>query len=68
MKRSRKVERPSAIEFARMVKEFGFTKVGEIYGLSGRAVQKWCKSYAIPTHRKELSEWYDEQIMNTQEG
>ncbi len=61
-KKSRTVKRPDKLEFAKMVKELGFEAVGATYGLSGKSVQKWCKSYGIPHTKKELIAWYDEQM------
>ena len=61
-KNSRAVKRPAKLEFAKMVKELGFEAVGAIFGLSGKSVQKWCKSYGIPHTKKELIAWYDEQM------
>lgn len=36
-----------------------FVKVGEFYGVSDKAVVKWCKFYGIPSHKKELMEYID---------
>lgn len=60
--KSRKVTRPNVLDFAKMVKEIGFTGVGRKYGLSGKAVQKWCDEYKIPHTRKELIAWYNQQV------
>ena len=60
--RPRKVERPEPLELARLVKEFGFEKVGKRYGVSGKAVSKWCATYQIPQSKKELVEWYNKQV------
>jgi Zn finger protein HypA/HybF involved in hydrogenase expression len=59
---NRKVERPPVLEFAKMVKEIGFQAVGKKYGLSGKAVQKWCEDYKIPHKKVELVDWYNEQV------
>ena len=45
-----------------MVKEFGFEKVGRQFGITGTAVQKWCKDYQIPHKKKELIAWYNSQV------
>ena len=62
-KRQRKVmDRPSALELARLVKENGFTRVGKQFGVDGNTIKKWCKSYGIPYKLQELIEWYDTKM------
>lgn len=58
----RKVERPEPLELARMIKEIGFVQVGKLFGVSDKAVKKWCKSYGIPHKINDLAVWYDEQM------
>ena len=58
----RKTNRPSAIELAGLVQKLGFSEVGKMFGVSDKAIVKWCKSYNIPHKRKELSSWYNKQI------
>lgn len=60
--KTRRAERPSKMDFAKMVKEIGFEGVGEKYGLHGKSIQKWCKSYGIPHTKKELIAWYDNEM------
>ena len=58
----RKTERPSAIDLAKDIKELGFKGTGAKYGLSDNGIRRWCDSYNIPRHKKELIDWYDKQI------
>ena len=58
----RKAERPSAINLAKMIVESSFVKVGEHFGVNGNAIKKWCQAYGIPHHKKDLVNWYNEQI------
>ena len=56
-------DKPSPLELAKLVKEQGgFTQVGRLYGVADNSIRKWCKSYGIPYHTKELIEWYDAQM------
>ena len=57
----RVMKRPSPIEIAKKVKEKGFWRGAEDYGVTDNAVRKWCKEYGIPTHTKELISWLDKQ-------
>ena len=57
----RKAIRPSALEIALIVKEVGFLQAGKKFGVSDNAVKKWCRGYGIPSTKKELVAWYDQQ-------
>lgn len=59
---SRKAERPTPIELAKLVKDLGFEAVGRQFNVSGKAVSKWCATYQIPQSKKELVEWYNKQV------
>lgn len=54
--------RPSALELAKEIYESSFLAVGKKYNVSDNTIRKWCKSYNIPSHKKELCEWYLKQI------
>lgn len=54
-------EKPSPLQLALLVKENGFEGTGRIYEISGNAIKKWCAGYDIPTHKKDLIDWYNKQ-------
>ena len=58
----RKVERPSATDLAKMIVESSFVQVGKRFGVDGNAIKKWCKDYGIPSHKKDLVDWYNHQF------
>lgn len=58
----RKAVRPEPLELARMVKEKGFLSVGNSFGVTDNTIKKWCKDYKIPHLKKELINWYNEQV------
>lgn len=58
----RRVERPNPLELAKMVKEKGFEETGRFFNVSDNAIKKWCKGYNIPYLKKELIEWYNDQV------
>ena len=49
---------PEPLELARLITEKGFESVGRDFGVSGKAIVKWCKRLQIPTKRSEISDWY----------
>lgn len=54
----RKVERPDKDTLLREVAENGFEATGRKYGVSGKAIVKWCKAYNLPTKKKDIVELY----------
>lgn len=54
--------RENPILLAKLVKEKGFEAVGRDFNVTGKAISKWCNSFGIPTHRKELENWYNQQM------
>ena len=56
-KHRRIVNRPDKITLAKEVLEMGYCGVGRKYGVSDTSIRKWCKSYQIPTNKKEMKEW-----------
>lgn len=55
---NRIVERPSKEQLLKEVATSTFVAVGKKYGVSDKAIVKWCASYGLPTHKKELKELY----------
>lgn len=58
----RKVDRPEPLELARMIKENGFTKTREQFGVRDNTVKKWCKIYGMPYLKTEVISWYNEHM------
>lgn len=53
-KLERVVNRPSKEDLFNLIKSNPFTKVGEMFGVTDNTIRKWCKSYGLPSTRKEL--------------
>lgn len=47
---------------AKLIVENGFQKVGKMFNVSDKAIVKWCKTYGIPTHKKDIEKWYAKEI------
>lgn len=52
----RKTERPTKEELLELVINNSFLSIGRMYNVSDTAVKKWCRSYKIPSTKKELKE------------
>ena len=50
----RKVERPNKEELEALIKEKPFTRIAEQYGVSDKAITKWCKYYGLPHRKKDI--------------
>lgn len=55
-KTTRKTERPSKEELFELIKTTSFTELGKQYNVSDNAIRKWCKSYGLPSTKKELKQ------------
>lgn len=49
-------DRPDKEKLLSLIKEYPFTKIGEMYGVTDNTIRKWCKNYGIPHTKKELRE------------
>ena len=52
-------KRPVARTLKKLMLSHSFTEIGEMYGVSGNAVRKWCKRYGIEYHHSYIKEQRD---------
>lgn len=45
---------PPKEELERLIYNIPFTKIGELYGVSDKAVSNWCKKYNLPYRKKDM--------------
>jgi len=64
-----KTKKPTPFGLISKIKEYNmnFCAIGRYYGVSDNAIRKWCKSYKIPTNKKELKKYINKRI-NTNIG
>lgn len=60
-KHSRVIDRPSRDELLKMIATSSFVQVGKQYGVSDNAIKKWCISYGLPSHKKEIVQLYNQE-------
>lgn len=48
-------------ELKQLIRSTPFTKIGERYGVSDNAIRKWCKNYNLPSKRRDISSYTDEE-------
>lgn len=56
----RKAERPSREEFKSMVRSLAFTEIGKKYGVSGNTIKKWCRDFGLPSNKKVILSYSQE--------
>lgn len=55
------VERPTREKFKEMIRNLPFTKIAEQFGVSDKAITKWCIAYNLPSRKKEINSYSDEE-------
>lgn len=58
---SRKVDRPSRDELKNLIREKPFTHIAKDYSVSDNAIRRWCDSYGLPSKKKEINAFSDEE-------
>lgn len=57
----RKVSRPSRQELKQEIRNYSFVELGKKYNVSDNAIRKWCKFYNLPSKRKEIKSYTNEE-------
>ena len=61
---SRKVDRPSREELKKLIREKPFTHIAKDFSVSDNAVKKWCLAYNLPSKKKDINAFSDEDWEN----
>jgi len=59
--RPRKVERPTREELKQLIRHVPFVKLAEQYGVSDKAIAKWCIAENLPSRKKDILLYSDEE-------
>ena len=60
-KARRKVERPEREELKNMIRKIPFTQIAKQYGVSDKAIVKWCKAENLPSRKADINAISDEE-------
>lgn len=60
----RKAERPSREELKQLIRNEAFTKIAKKYNVSDNAIRKWCKAENLPSTKKEINSYSEEQWLS----
>ena len=44
-----------------LIRTTGFMELGNNYNVTDRAIAKWCKQYGLPSTKKEIKSYSDEE-------
>lgn len=59
-----KTDRPLREELKEMIRNIPFTVIGKNFGVTDNAIRKWCISYNLPTKKKNILAFSDEEWLN----
>ena len=59
--KNRTVERPSREELKHMIRSLPFTTIAKKYGVSDNAIRKWCNFEKLPSKKKDINAYSDEE-------
>lgn len=54
-------ERPTREELKDLIRHETFVHIGQMYGVSDNAIRKWCKVVNLPTKKREIEKFSDEE-------
>lgn len=60
-KAMRLVERPDRETLKHKIRTESFLSIGREYGVSDNAIRRWCKTYNLPTKKKDVNSFSDEE-------
>jgi hypothetical protein len=63
-KQMRKLEHPSREQLKDLIRKMPFLEIGKLFGVSDKAITKWCKHESLPYKKSEIKSISDEMWMN----
>lgn len=51
-------------ELKKLIREESFVAIGKNFGVSDNAIRKWCINYNLPTRKKDIKSYSDEEWIN----
>lgn len=60
----RTVERPSRQQLKQLIRDLPFVEIGRYYNVTDNAVRKWCVAENLPSKKKEINQYTDEEWEN----
>jgi group I intron endonuclease len=54
-------ERPNREEFKQMIRKQTFVSIADKYGVTDKAISKWCKAYNLPFRKRDIKKYTDKE-------
>ena len=51
--------RPDRDKLKILIREYPFTKIGNMFGVTEKSVKKWCDNYSLPRTKREINKISD---------
>ena len=59
-KSKRKCVHPDRDKLKGLIREYPFTKIGNMFGVTDKSVKKWCDNYSLPRTKREINKISDD--------
>ena len=60
--KQRIIEKPiNREELKKLIRNTPFTTIGKQFNVTDNAIRKWCKSYNLPTTKKEIKQYTEKE-------
>lgn len=59
-KNRRVTDRPNKEELKQLIRTLPFTTIAKKYGVTDNSIRKWCLSYGLPSKKKDINKFSDE--------
>lgn len=60
---ARKTQRPTKDALEKLITSTPFTTIGKMYGVTDKAIERWCVSYGLPSKSRMIKESLDKEIL-----
>lgn len=60
-KAQQRCERPNRAILKQEIRDISFVQLGKKYGVSDKAISKWCVAYNLPSKKKDINSYSDEE-------
>ena len=55
------VDRPDRNTLKQLIREKSFVQIGKDFNISDNGIRKWCKDYNLPTTKKEIKSYSENE-------
>ena len=56
--------KPSREDLKNLIRTHSFVEIGKLYSVSDKTISKWCKTYNLPSLRRDIKKYTDDQWKN----